>query len=183
IEEAFSIKPWQVSGPNWLETEKFELAAVTPPGTDTATARLMLQRMLAGRFGLKVHRESKQSPVYALVVAKNGPKLKEVVNAESSLSESTAGRYSGTAISIARLVDRLSAISDHPVIDATGLPGRYKVDLAWTPDYEDLGDGRGKRDRGMLSVLQQEFGLKLERRSMAFEFLVIDHIEKTPTPN
>jgi uncharacterized protein (TIGR03435 family) len=81
------------------------------------------------------------------------------------------------------LVSRLNLISDHPVIDETGLKGRYRLDMNWTPDFRELPDGRGRRDRGMLDVLESQLGLKLERRSMPMDFLVINHIENMPSPN
>jgi uncharacterized protein (TIGR03435 family) len=81
------------------------------------------------------------------------------------------------------LVRRLNLISDHPVIDETGLKGRYKFDMTWASDYVDLPNGRGRRDRGMLDIIESELGLKLERRSMLIDYLIVDHIEKMPSPN
>lgn len=183
LEEAFSLQPWQISGPPWLETEKFELSAIMPQGTAKDVARLMLRRMLIERFGLRYHQARKENLIYALVVAKNGHKLKEISESGGFTTGAEPGRWSATAAPIDQLVRHLNGISDHPVIDETGLKGRYKFDMAWTPDYVDLPDGRGRRDRGMLDVLESQLGVKLERRSMPMDYLIIDHIEKRPTPN
>jgi uncharacterized protein (TIGR03435 family) len=72
LEEAFPLQEWQISGPSWLTDEKFELAAIMPEGTTKDVARLMLRRMLIERFGLRYHQVRKESPIYALVVPKNG---------------------------------------------------------------------------------------------------------------
>jgi uncharacterized protein (TIGR03435 family) len=77
----------------------------------------------------------------------------------------------------------LTSVADRLVVDITGLKGNYKIDLQLQPDYEDnVGGFGGRTDRGMLTVLDQ-LGLKLEPRKMPFSILVIDHVERVPTPN
>ncbi len=77
ITQAFNIKNYQVQGPDWLGNQRFDLVAKVPMGTTREQYRLMIQKMLADRFGLKFHKETKDHAAYALVVAKGGPKLKE----------------------------------------------------------------------------------------------------------
>jgi uncharacterized protein (TIGR03435 family) len=74
---AYGVKTYQVSGPSWMDTERFDIVAKVPPGASKDDVKLMLQNLLAERFKLTLHREKKDLPMYALVVAKNGPKMKE----------------------------------------------------------------------------------------------------------
>jgi len=74
---AYDVKPFQVSGPGWMDAERYELSATMPPETTKEQFRTMMQNLLADRFKLAAHRETREIPIYALVVAKNGPKMKE----------------------------------------------------------------------------------------------------------
>jgi uncharacterized protein (TIGR03435 family) len=76
---AYDVKSFQVVGPGWLDTERFDITAVMPPETTKEQFRAMLQNLLSDRFKLTVHRETKELPMYSLVVARNGPKMKESV--------------------------------------------------------------------------------------------------------
>lgn len=76
---AYNVKGYQISGPEWFESERYDITAKVPPGTTKEQFQLMLQSLLAERFKLTVHRQSKELPIYALVVAKGGPKMKESV--------------------------------------------------------------------------------------------------------
>jgi len=77
IVTAYGVKTYQVSGPSWMDTERFDIVAKVPPGATKDDVKLMLQNLLAERFKLTLHREKKDLPMYALVVGKNGPKMKE----------------------------------------------------------------------------------------------------------
>ncbi len=89
---AYDVKDFQISGPGWLASEKYDIAAKTAPPTSAGQLRLMMQTLLADRFKLALHRETKDLPVYALVVGKNGPKF----------HESAAGRRQGQYAAVRR---------------------------------------------------------------------------------
>lgn len=74
---AYGVKNYQISGPPWLDTERFSIVAKAPPGAAKEQVLVMWQNLLAQRFQLKLHRETNDIPIYELVVGKNGPKLKE----------------------------------------------------------------------------------------------------------
>src|SRR5690348_8469035 len=74
METAYGVEPFQVQGPDWVQTELYEIAATMPEGTSRETTRLMMRKLLAERFGLKFHKEQKEFPIYALVVANGRPK-------------------------------------------------------------------------------------------------------------
>jgi uncharacterized protein (TIGR03435 family) len=185
--EAYSGEPWQihekwqVSGPGWLTEDTYEFSARMPVGTTKDVARSMLRTVLAERFGLKVHLEQKEISAYGLVGGKDGFKLQEIPNRREFGGEQDPGRFFSRAMSLKAFAGVLSLAAGRPVIDMTGLKGNYKIDLRWAVDYEDNTDG-GRGDRGMLNVLDQ-LGLKLEKRKVQASILVIDHVERTPTPN
>jgi uncharacterized protein (TIGR03435 family) len=150
----------------------------------------MLQKLLADRFKLTLHRTTKEFPVYELVTAKNGPKLKEV-EAGGSNTNSGRGHMTATRISMQRLSEFLSRQVDRPVLDMTGLKGVFDLTLDWTPD-ESLsakkpGEGEvaidAPKSPSLLTALQEQLGLKLQARRAPIEILVVDHAEKVPTEN
>ena len=154
IQNAYNVKAYQISAPNfgWLETVRFDIVARVPAGATAEQARLMMQSLLADRFKLSVHHSSKDQPVYALLVAKNGPRLKESVedpNAAAappnpaappkgamSMMMTPGGRMrlKSDALTMSRLTDMLASQLDRPVIDATELTGKYDIVLDFAPD-------------------------------------------------
>jgi uncharacterized protein (TIGR03435 family) len=146
IQSAYDVKSYQVTGPGWLQTERFDVVARVPAGTTKADSRIMLQHLLADRFRLVLHRSTKEASVYALVVAKGGPKLKE----STTEAVTEPGRVSGgmrmmiapgarmrmdaQGTTIPKLVDALGMQVDRPIVDMTGLTGTYDVTLEFAPD-------------------------------------------------
>jgi len=199
IQAAYNLTPRAVSGgPAWVETDKYEIVAETPgnvrPSLDEQMA--MLRRLLADRFKLTFHREEKEFSIYALTVAKNGPKLNESKVLPDALPEgppplvfslspdgaSMAGRYA-TVSELASVLQR--AALDRPVVDRTGLSGRYDFDLSFAPDdvqFEGafaktpVPTDRGKHD--LFAAIQEQLGLRLEATRGPIATLVIDHAEK-----
>ena len=179
----------QVSGgPPWMSADsvRFDIAAIAP-GQGPASQeeiRLMLQTLLADRFQLKVHRVTEERPVYALVVAKNGPKLKE--SAPGEQSSITAGGNRTAQITMAnvtaeRLATQLSSGLDRPVIDKTGLKGRYDVKLNWIPEFAGPPPA-GSDGVNIFTAVQEQLGLKLEPHKVPGSLFVIDSAQK-PSAN
>jgi uncharacterized protein (TIGR03435 family) len=179
----------QVSGgPSWMSADsvRFDIAAVAPgerapSGEDV---RLMLQTLLADRFQLKVHREKKETPVYALVIAKNGPKLKESAPDEESSVRTGGVRTAEITlanVTTERLAIQISSGLDRPVVDKTGLKGHYDVKLNWIPEFAGP-PPPGSDGVSLFTALQEQLGLKLEPQKASIEILVIDHAEK-PSEN
>jgi uncharacterized protein (TIGR03435 family) len=140
---------------------------------------------LAERFQLKLHRETKEVPMYALVAGKGGSKLKEVEFGHSSTSAGP-GHVTAQKIPMAKLADFLSGQLGSPVTDMTGMKGFFDFTLEWTPDARPSEVG-GATDSvpgaSIFTALQEQLGLKLESRKGPVEMLVIDHVEKIPTGN
>lgn len=175
LREAYQVKPWQISGPSWLTEDAFQVDATMPAGTTRQTARLMLRAMLADRFALKLHTEQKDVPVYALVAAKGGFKLKEVEAIPGGGGSLDTGRYFCNRARTSSLAEYLSGLADRPVLDMTGLTGAYEIELRWS--HDESSDAAG-----LLASLGQ-VGLRLEPRKLPTPVLVIDHVERKPTPN
>jgi len=201
IAAAYNLSPRAISGgPAWIDSEHYDIVAKTPtevrPNLDEQMS--MLRRLLTDRFQLTFHRERKELSVYALTVAKGGPKLKETALTPDSFPEgppplifvvspqlvSLPGRYA-TIGELASVMQR--AALDHPVVDQTGISGRYDFDLEWTPDETQFGGmlGKGVDDPakpGLFAAIQQQLGLRLEATRGLVEVLVIERAER-PSEN
>jgi uncharacterized protein (TIGR03435 family) len=165
----------------------FDIVAKYPAETGNAQRALMLQTLLAERFHLAIHRESKEMSAYALVVAKNGPKLIEVKPSATGTSNGR-GRFQDRAISMAGLADQLARELERPVVDKTGLTAVYDLKLEWTPDDQPAvkGDGApGEPAMGpsIITALQEQLGLKLQTQKASVETIVVDHVDRAPVEN
>jgi uncharacterized protein (TIGR03435 family) len=139
----------------------------------------MLQALLADRFKLKIHHETKEQAVYALVVAKGGFKMKTSPADAPSMSTGSNGRYTATAMAIGGLMGGLMGSVDRFIVDKTGLTGSYNFTLKWTPDGQEETVESGPP---LFTALQEQLGLKLELAKAPIDTIVVDHIEK-PSEN
>jgi uncharacterized protein (TIGR03435 family) len=185
--EAYDMKYYQLSGlPSWTDSDRFDIDAKAEGEATLTKAQFkqMLQTLLADRFHVKVHLETKEMPVYALVVGKNGPKLKESVAEKFSLTMRGVQGVEITVLkgSMEQLATQLSGSgTDRPVLDKTGLTGTYDYTLNWTPER----DGVPPPDSSGVTLpiaVQEQLGLKLESQKAPIEILVVDHAEK-PSAN
>jgi uncharacterized protein (TIGR03435 family) len=150
----------------------------------------MVQQLLADRFKLAVHKETRELPVYALTIAKNGPKLQPAKDPDGGTSFSgKRGQLTAKGTSTAQLAAKLtrSVFGDlgRIVIDKTNLTGRYDLTLTWTPDLGAAPTPDGQPDTSAPSIftaIQEQLGLKLEPAKGPVPVLVVDHAEM-PTGN
>jgi uncharacterized protein (TIGR03435 family) len=147
----------------------------------------MLQSLLADRFSLKVHHESKVLPIYELVVAKDGSKMKESDFPESNTNG--IGRLTAKGMPMADVALLLTIFVNRFVVDKTGLRGRYDFDLHWTPDSwvdvpEQISRFLPEKVFGpsIFTALREQLGLRLQPTKGPVDILVIDHIER-PSEN
>jgi len=185
IEAAYSVKDYQISAPEWLRDERFDIQAIEPAGTHDKNAwRPMLQTLLAQRFHLKLHKETRRLPVYALVVAKKGPKLQKSDGSGGSSIRGRNDRYTFSGVSMPGLADMLSRTTSRPVVDQTALTGRFSFTLQFATERElEASKGSGSDDPGIFTALQEQLGLKLVAKKAPIEFLVVDSADKTPSEN
>jgi uncharacterized protein (TIGR03435 family) len=186
---AYNLKRYQLSlaGPNVQVDDTFYDIVAKAEGDGAPTGdefRQMLQTLLADRFKLKVHREMKEMPVYALVVGKNGPKLKESApDTDSTMHLSVSGRNYVVTRPKATMEDVVGGISnaflDRPVLDKTGLTGTYDFKMTYTPDTRvNRGGDPDPSDISIFTAVQEQLGLRLEPQKAEVEILVVDHVER-----
>jgi uncharacterized protein (TIGR03435 family) len=185
IERAYNVKPFQITGPGWMEDVRFDIAAKYPPDTANGDRLLMLRTLLEDRFHLAVHLESKDTPGYALVVAKSGFKLKPVEPGGSD-TDTEGGRVqtlTAKKTSMALLADLVARDLGEFVVDKTGLDGVYNFELRWTKD--DLSSNATDLDGvpSLFTALQETLGLRLQPQKVPVEIVVVDHAERVPIEN
>jgi uncharacterized protein (TIGR03435 family) len=182
IQWAYEIPPFQIQGPDWLKDVGFDIVAKSATPADEAHLRLMLRTLLAERFGLKTHTEHQEVQVYELTLAKGGPKFHESTTEGPPLFGGNGGRLLAERVTMSDLAEKISEPLGRPVIDATGLKGRYDIHIDATA-YSDTGGGHMDVMALLFNALQQQLGVKLESRKDSPEILVVDSVEKTPTEN
>jgi uncharacterized protein (TIGR03435 family) len=190
IAVAYGLLPHQVAGPQWLKEERFDIVAKTgAPVSSEDEMPPMLRPLLAERFGLVTHRESREMPAYVLTVAKNGPKLEEARaggDVPFKKANKAAARIRAPQLTMPQFAEILARRLGHPVRDDTGLTGAYRVSLEWAPETTPRKPGKPGKDRDRASIftaIQDQMGLRLEGRKAVVEVLAIDHVLKTPEPN
>jgi uncharacterized protein (TIGR03435 family) len=179
---AYGVGPNLIAGgPSWLDSDRFEIVAMSGRGEDGDQALMaMLRTLLAERFKLAVHRETRTMAALVLEVAKNGPKL-DPAEGGSSSTQNGRGVIEARAITMTRFAEVLSRQTDVPVVDNTGLKGWFNLKLLWRPESARPTDEAMERP-SLSDAVQQQLGLRLESRKMPIEVLVIDHAEK-PSEN
>lgn len=205
IASAYGIQPYLISGgPSWINSTGFDLdAKVAAPDVETfkklspAQHRLMLQKLLADRFHLAVHNETKTLPVYDLVVASEGPKFKAAApdppppadadpsdpSKQRAMLSFGSGMLKLQDMPFSSFVTQLSSAVNRTVIDKTSLTGKYDISLKWTPDNQPPSDkSSDEQVPGLFTAVKEQLGLKLESAKGPVDTLVIDHVEM-PTAN
>jgi uncharacterized protein (TIGR03435 family) len=197
IAAAYDVSPQAISGgPSWVETERYEILAKAPgdarPNLNQQMA--MLRALLADRFKLTIHRERKEMSVYALTVAKGGSKLKASTVSPDATPEGPPALAFVVTPAALRLPARYASMDEfasllqrsaleRPVVDQTGLTGRYDFDLEFAVDETLFGGALGKgldnpTAPGLFAALQEQLGLKLEATRGPVSAIVIDHAER-----
>lgn len=187
ISNVYRLMNYQILGaPEWTKNERWDIDAKTDGKTTTGQKFEMLGPLMADRFHLQFHRESRELPVYRLVIAKGGIKMTEVKDGEAGPHppgiSNRPSHLTGWGMPIAQLVSFLSgSYLNQPVVDATGLTGNYDFDLKWTADEtqayarDEASDPSGP---SLFSAIQEQLGLKLESTKGPVQVLVIDHVER-----
>ncbi len=180
IQNAFDVRSFSLSGPDWLTTVRFDITAKLPRKASFAEMRLMMRALLIERFGLAVHHETKTIQGYALVAAKNGPKIQPVEDKGGHSTNSSRGKIVAERMTMAQLADTISRQLRQPVSDMTGLKGAFNFILTYTPDS---GEEKAAGDAGpsVYTALQEQLGLRLEARKIPVDTVVVDRVERTPT--
>jgi uncharacterized protein (TIGR03435 family) len=194
ITVAYRVKPDQISGgSDWMLTDRWDMNAKAERPSTVEELHTMLKNLLADRFQLRFHRESKELPVYALTVDKGGSKLTphEAQSAgdpwmDQTIDQVVSVKMKATSVPMDYFAWRLGQVLDRPVIDLTKLAGGYDFNLAYTRDLPP-GLNEGALLNGtpidtsgptIFQALRQQLGLRLDAQKGPVEVLVIDHAEK-----
>jgi bla regulator protein BlaR1 len=199
---AYQMRSYQISGgPRWLDTANYSVEGrpqegiSMPPGPEGIRVLIpMVQSLLADRFKLVVHRETKEGQIYNLVLAKDGAKLKESENKPGrfrGVGNGGPGQLTGTSAPLGVLAVVLSERIGRTVIDKTGLTGTYDFELKWSPDPGQSAAGlpagisnqaSDPNGPSIFTAIQEQLGLKLESARAPVDVLVVDQAEK-PSEN
>jgi uncharacterized protein (TIGR03435 family) len=231
---AYAVKAYQVSGPGWIDTERYDIVAKVPSGATKEQVNVMWQNLLTERFKVTLHHESKEFQVEELVVAKGGPKLKEsavdpnappptppagppqgppkldkngfpelpgpgLIMMMTMGSNGPVGHMVAKGQPLSQLANMLGNQLNRPVLDKTGLTGKYDFNIEFTPDLNGLPapppgglpgpgpapapDGASAPGSDLATAIQQQLGLRLVRSKAQLDVVVVDKAEKVPTDN
>ena len=220
---AYNVMPYQASGPAWLSSERYDITATIPAGTTKEQTARMLQNLLAERFGLALHHETRDLQGFELTVGKGGSKLKVSSGGQTGASEEPdsppktdsngfpvlnapglemmEGVRGKTVVSflnakaqpISALTDRLSREFRQPILDKTGLSGNFDFTLEFAPQppgaagpapsMEGPPDTSDESGPNLLTAVQQQLGLKLNRAWIAVDVLIVDRANRLPIGN
>ncbi len=183
VQFAYSVRENAiVNKPSWFKSGHFDVIAKAPPGAPAPALRLMMQSLLASEFKLRVHHETRLQDAFALVVASGGPRLHPAAGPVSpgcarAVSANANQRhddcYDVTMADFAeRLPNEASSDIDRPVVDLTGISGRYDLQLDWAGGLEITPGGPS-----IFEALRTQLGLGLEPRKLPLPMIVIDHVE------
>lgn len=234
LAEAYGVKRYQINGPDWFDSERYDIVAKVPDGATKETVAVMWQNLLADRFGVTFHRIQKEFTVQEMTVAKGGPKFKPTDLDVSAIAAPAApppippgppkrdsngfpqlqgpglivmvspgsngallGHMVAKARSMQELADFLGQELNKPVLDKTGLTGRYDFNLEYQPDLAGRGlpplrapdgapaaaPGQAAEPGSNLAAAVQSLGLRLNSAKDMLDVLVIDQANKTPSEN
>jgi uncharacterized protein (TIGR03435 family) len=191
---AYGLGKGQISIPASLNSalaNRYEVAAKLPAGSKREQVPLMLQKLLADRFKVMLHRENKVMPLYALVTSRRAMKLKEA-SENGSRSGCTRSFATSPPASLAATCLRMSAADiaqattalapgyfDRPVVDMTGLTGLYDFTIEWITRGESVNGSDGPT----IFTAVEQLGLKLEPRKQSMDIIIVDHAEEKPVEN
>jgi uncharacterized protein (TIGR03435 family) len=208
IRNAYNVQNFQiVGGPDWINTDRWDIVAKATGDVAPPDLLIMVRSLLAERFKLVIHTEMRETPVYALLVARSDGRLgaqlrpssvdcaallasfkarKETppntINGRPSCgTRTTAGNMMTTATTMADFVRNLAPMAGRPVVDRTGLTGAFDIDLTWAPDPQGAPGTAPSPDGdrpSLVTAVQEQLGLKLDSQRLPFETLVIDSVER-----
>lgn len=186
---AYSMQDFQVTGgPNWIDAERYDITAKAEGDGSPSEHELfkMLQPLLAERFHVELHRETKQMARYVLTIGKGGSKLTEVkADGPPALDIRSRHMITSHRAPLSELVEALSWLLDRVVIDETSLKGVYDFKLEWSPDDfqakepgAPTGDSPAEGGNSLEAAIQDQLGLKLVPQKGPVEMLVVDRAQK-----
>jgi uncharacterized protein (TIGR03435 family) len=195
VRDAYKVELFQINAPDWFGDQCYDVVAKLPEGAAKEQVPFMLQALLVERFHMKAHLETRQDRVYALVVGKNGPHLKDSQTQSDrpgSVKLRTDGHMVFTSATLASFSSVMSTLMARPIVNMTDIQGHFDItldvsreDLAGMNLPTDSASADTPENKAASSVFaaMQELGLKLEPRRAPIQHIVIDSAEKVPSGN
>jgi uncharacterized protein (TIGR03435 family) len=186
IKWAYGVQYSQISGPAWIDSDKFDITAKADDPATEDQMKLMMQALLTDRFKLRFHRESKELKAFVLTVAKGGAKVHPAAAPDAKpFHQNSANGSVVKSMTIREWGDYISGPLQMPVVDETGLAGKYDFVIDFTPylpDAKNMGPDRPDTTSILMAAMEGELGIKMETRKTPVDIMVIDHVEK-PSAN
>lgn len=184
LRTAYGVQEFQIQGgPGWIGIDRFDITANTPSGSRPEDWPVMLQGLLAERFRVRLHREQRQTDVYALVVARNGFKLTPLDSSRCAPPNGSCGFSAAPTQIVARgqsmdqLAVRLSRSIGQAVVNKTGVSGIFDFTIEWTQDEQFRAPG-ASASPAIFTALTEQLGLRLQADRAPSDVIVIDAIER-----
>jgi uncharacterized protein (TIGR03435 family) len=189
VQWAYHLQAIQISGPSWFDDNRYDIVAKAAGETPVERQRVMMQTLLAERFKLAFHRETKEMPAYVFTVAKGGHKLKPSQSeGEMEVKPSSTSKMAAafSRVTLAQLSEMAQSPLQGVVVDQTGLKGSYDFTLDMSP-FMGGGDFRPTGIEDIITMIIQavneQLGIKIEQKKVPAELLIVDHAEKVPVEN
>jgi uncharacterized protein (TIGR03435 family) len=202
LSEAYSVRLFQVFGPAWIDTERFDIVATLPPNSTREQSRAMLQKLITDRFHAAIHREQREFPVFDLTIAKSGAKLTPAAATDkpgaSMSADNGQARLTVTKGTIADFIRSLETEAGAAILDQTRITGVFNFTVEFTRDTGRVmnqftglpqappsatTENAGNEPPGLSTALQGQLGLKLDRTKGRLDAIVVDRADKTPAGN
>ncbi len=178
------VKPRRFEGRDWIYSEFYSIDANAPAGTTLESAQAMLRKVLVERMGLKYRLIDKDMPIYALVRGPGNLRLNPAISNTSDLGAHKAFTFHSNSASMAELAAFLSTLTDREVLDRSGIQGTFKIDIDWnkqiTGSMHDFGP---HGDPTFVFTGIKDLGLRLESQKALIRTMVVDRVNREPTPN
>ena len=192
IRWAYGVQDVQIIGPTWLNDDvRFDIFAKSASEVKTAELREMLQALLMDRFKLAVHRDTREMPALVLTIGKNGHKLVPTDTEGSPSFQTGRLNLTGKGATLGQLCEFIANEIHTPVVDQTGLTGRFNYFLDIEPYFTEesrkaMGPGGGPPPDAsaiIAAAMQKELGIKVESKKASVGVILVDHVEKSPSEN
>ncbi len=201
---AYGVQRYQVIGPAWMDSELYDIKAKIAAGASRDQMKIMLRTLLEERFHLAFHRETRQFPIFRLIVGNGGPKIRKSVENDSAaagpstnpgnrpqVADKPGHRRMKASMTLDLFAQGIGNLLGSPVVNDTGLTGKYDISLDWLPEERSrtaANNGEAVTEPSddsptLAAAIQEQLGLKLQPAKGQIEVLIIDHADKVPLPN
>jgi uncharacterized protein (TIGR03435 family) len=186
IQWAYHLQTIQVTGPGWIDSERYDIVAKAAGPVSTDQVRQMMQSLLAQRFKLVFHKETKEMPAYVVSVAKGGHKLKPSEGeGEMDVKPMAGGKVAAafTHVTLAQFSEMMSSPLQAVVVDQTGLTGGWDFTLDMSSFMMMKPTGIEDAIGMIIQAANEQLGIKIEEKKVPTEVLIVDHAERVPVEN